>query len=111
MRQVQGALGPAQVTRVEKKAGVRDTHSTLQYFCVILLCPIFMEEEPGGQGLAGGGHLGVSRQEMYHCSGWWVEDGKAGRLASEEEGPRVRRKSSAGEQGHGAKEPSSVQGI
>lgn len=48
MRQVQGALGPAQVTRVEEKAGVRDTHSTLQCLCVILLCPIFTEEEPGG---------------------------------------------------------------
>ena len=66
----------------------------------ILLCPTFMEEEPRGQGQGGaGGHLEVSRQERYHCSGTVGKNGKGGCPESEEEGPRVRRKRSTGERG------------
>ena len=66
----------------------------------ILLCPTFMEEKPRGQGQGGvGGHLEVSRQERYHCSGTVGENGKGGCPVSEEEGPRVRRKGSTGERG------------
>lgn len=37
MRWVQGALGPAQVTKVGKKADAQDTHPTLLFVVVYLL--------------------------------------------------------------------------